>query len=329
MTGSQIYAGFDGGGTKTTCVVACSDGSVIGTGSAGPSNYHNVGLDSALGALRSSFDGALADAGMRKVNQIDVACFGLAALDSRKDMETMNRAVISMGLARDNLVVNDWRITLSGAFGSAPGIILIAGTGCVSAGQNAKSEIVRVGGWGSVIDDRGSAYDIGRDALYAAMRAYDGRGPQTRLLRMLMKRLKVDEPQDLIEKVHLQGMGIADIASLCTVIGRAALDGDAVSQSILKEKGRILGELAVVVAAKLGMLGEPFEVSLNGGVFEIGRPVLVPLLDTIRASAPMARMTSPKLPPACGAIILLLQREGLSANRRLVSMMSSSLKMRR
>lgn len=321
----QLYAGFDGGGTKTTCVIVRSDGSVVGRGLAGPSNYHNVGLDGALDALVSSFRGAMSSAGIKR-RKVEAACFGLAALDSKKDMEKMNRAVSSIGLAQDNLVVNDWRIALSGAFGSDPGIILIAGTGCVSAGQNVKSETVRVGGWGNVIDDRGSAYDIGRDALYAAMRAYDGRGPWTSLLGILMEELKLNEPQDLIERVHLDGMRVTDIASLCTLVGKAALDGDKVSREILKEKGLILSELVMTVAKRLGMLDDSFSVALNGGVFKIGRPILVPLVGALRASAPLSRVTSPRLSPACGAIVLLFQKEGSNINSRIRRLMSSSRK---
>lgn len=325
-TNLKLYAGFDGGGTKTRCVLARADGTIVGTGSAGPSNYHNVGLDNALGALRSSFELALAKAGIGKENRATAACFGLAALDSRKDMETMNQAANSMGLALENLVVNDWRITLSGAFVDEPGVILIAGTGSVAAGQNAKSETVRVGGWGSIIDDRGSAYDIGKEALYAALRAYDGRGPRTKLLSLLMKRLNANEPQDLVEKVYLRSMGVAGIASLCTVVGSAALAGDAVSRSILSEKAKDLGELAVTAAARLGMLREPFRVSMSGGVFSIGRPLLGPLKTTIRASAPRAKMVALRLPPVCGAIVFLLQREGRAVDSSTVQRLSSIVK---
>ena len=219
------------------------------------------------------------------------ACFGLAGLDSPADMAIMKRAIRSMVLGsggrRSDLVENDWRTAVAGAFIDEPGVTLIAGTGCVAAAQRDRGrKVVRVGGWGHIVDDRGSAYDIGRDALYAAMRDYDGRGPKTMLLRLIMQKLKVSEPQGIIARVYAGHMAVSEIASLSTVVSRAADGGDDVALEMLKEKGRILGELVVSAASRLEMLDTRFGVSLNGGVFKAGEPILGPLEETIRGRSP-------------------------------------------
>ena len=331
---SRFYAGFDGGGTRTTCVLCDSEGSVLGLGSGGRSNYHNTGLPRALASLRRSFEGAMEKAGVAKgVAGVD-ACFGLAGLDSPKDMAIMERGIKSMTLApgegrvrSGDLVVNDWRTAVTGAFIDEPGVTLIAGTGCVAAAQSEGGRrVVRVGGWGHIVDDRGSAYDIGREAIYAAMRDYDGRGPKTALLRLIMRRLAVAEPQGIIARVYAEHMPVSRIASLSTLVSQAAEDGDGVAIEILKQKGRILGELVVSAASRLKMLDTRFGVSLNGGVFNAGPPLLDPLTETISASAPRARIVEPKLPPACGAVVLLLRRAGVKADGRLVARMKLSLK---
>jgi glucosamine kinase len=185
---------------------------------------------------------------------------------------------------------------------------------------------VRVGGWGHIVDDRGSAYDIGRDALYAAMRDYDGRGPKTKLLPMLMHRLKVKEAQGVIAKVYPGHMPVSEIASLSTLVATAAEAGDRVSQEILEAKGKILAELVVSAASQLKMLDLRFGVSLNGGVFKAGPHVLRPMEDAIRAKAPHARVVEPKLPPACGALILLFRRAGIEVGPATLARMKSSLK---
>jgi len=300
-------------------------------GAGGRSNYHNTGVPKALAALRRSFGGALAQSGLKGGLKGTDACFGLAGLDSPEDFATMKRAIASMRLApgettrRADLVENDWRTAVAGAFIDEPGVTLIAGTGCVAAAQgDGGRRVVRVGGWGHVVDDRGSAYDIGREALYAAMRDYDGRGPKTALLNLVMQKLGVDEPKGIIARVYAEHMPVSKVASLSTLVSQAAGEGDAVALQVLKEKGRVLGELVVSAASRLKMLDTPFGVSLVGGVFRGGRPILGPMEERIHASAPRAGIVEAKLPPVCGAVVLLLRRVGVEVDGELVARMRSS-----
>jgi N-acetylglucosamine kinase-like BadF-type ATPase len=328
---ARLYAGFDGGGTRTTCVLCDSKGTVLGVGSGGRSNYHNTGLPRALASIKRSYEGALAQAGLTKDRTGIEACFGLAGLDSPTDLAIVKRGISSLVLGsggkRADLVVNDWRTAVAGAFIDEPGVTLIAGTGCVAAAQSDHGrKVARVGGWGHIVDDRGSAYDIGRDALYAVMRDYDGRGPKTGLLRLITKRLEVREPQGIIARVYAGHMAVSEIASLSALVSQAAEVGDGVAIEILSEKGRILGELVVSAASKLDMLGTRFGVSLNGGVFKAGWPILGPMEESIHTAAPRAEIVEPKLPPACGALVLLFRRGGVKVDGRLVARMKSSLK---
>jgi N-acetylglucosamine kinase-like BadF-type ATPase len=325
-----FYAGFDGGGTKTTCVLCDSKGTVLGVGPGGPSNFHNTGTGGALASLAESFRGALAMSGLRRAGMDLVACYGLAGLDSPKDFAIMRRAIASMRLASTSTVVNDWRTAVTGAFIDEPGVVLIAGTGCVAAAQSKGGRrVVRVGGWGLIVDDRGSAYDIGRESLHAAMRDYDGRGPKTALLQLIMRRLKVTKAQGIIERVYVGGMSPSEIASLAILVSEAAAAEDAVALRILAEKGRTLGELVVSAASKAGLLGAAFGVCLHGGVFRAGKPIVAPLEGTVRAAAPSARIVEAELPPACGAVLLSMRRERMKVGSDLTERMRSSLEAKR
>ncbi len=330
---ARFHAGFDGGGTRTTCVLCDTEGSVLGVGVGGRGNYHDIGVPNALASLRAAFEGALKKSGVGKGSIALEACFGLAGLDSPKDIETMTRAVRSMrlpsreGSGRADLVENDWRTAVAGAFIDKPGVTLTAGTGCVAAAQRDSGRtVVRVGGWGHIVDDRGSAYDIAREALYAAMRDYDGRGPKTVLLKLLMKQLGVSEPQGIIARVYTDKMSVSWIASLSPLVGHAAKKGDEVAIEILRKKGRVLGELVVSAASKLKMQDTRFGVSLNGGVFKSGEPLLRPMEETIREAAPLAKIVEAKLPPACGSVLLLLRRAQVPIDGNVVARMQSSLR---
>ena len=52
---ARLYAGFDGGGTRTTCVLCDSEGDVLGVGFGGRGNYHDIGVPSALASLCSDW----------------------------------------------------------------------------------------------------------------------------------------------------------------------------------------------------------------------------------------------------------------------------------
>lgn len=111
---------------------------------------------------------------------IDVAV-GAAALTRADD----NDAAALLELCRPSGVVRvsltpDSVTSFLGAIGDQYGVVVAAGTGAVTLGVSARA-VARVDGWGHVMGDAGSGYWIGREALDAAMRAYDGRGPATAL----------------------------------------------------------------------------------------------------------------------------------------------------
>ena len=60
-------------------------------------------------------------------------------------------------------------IALEAAFGSGPGVIVIAGTGSIAYGRNREGQTARAGGWGFAISDEGSGHWIGRTAVAAAI----------------------------------------------------------------------------------------------------------------------------------------------------------------
>jgi len=73
---------------------------------------------------------------------------------------------------------------------------------------------VKVGGWGPVYGDEGSAYRIGQMSLRAAAREYDGRGPATALKEALLGALGMGEFRETVSRVYVEGMEPREIAAL-------------------------------------------------------------------------------------------------------------------
>src|ERR1700730_9325801 len=170
--------GFDGGGTKTECVVLDSAGKIIGEGRGGPSNPLRCGFDAAFGSLRQAATEALKTAGLHTSSMTGV-CAGLAGAGRRN---VVRRVLVFLAQEFPAAVVHvttDCEIALEAIAGTGPGIVLISGTGSVAYGRNSKGETARAGGYGPWVGDEGSAFDIGRRAMGAVARNREAAGPAT------------------------------------------------------------------------------------------------------------------------------------------------------
>jgi N-acetylglucosamine kinase-like BadF-type ATPase len=319
------FAGIDGGATKTLCLVATKEGRILGLGRAGPSNFHNIGRGAALSNLKLALDSACDDALVR-MDEIAVACFGLAGLDSPADERILKKAITKREeFARSNMVVHDSQMAVVAALAGRPGVIVNAGTGSVAGGINSAGESVRVGGWGNIIGDEGSGYAIGQGALRACMRAFDGRGPQTSLLGPVLTRLGVDSAQDIVESVYVKKMTVAEMAGVSSLVTEAARKGDRVARSILEEAGHELAEMATTVARRLSLERAAYDVATVGSVFS-SPPVINAFTEELRERSPMGRIVSPAFPQVFGSVMLAMRKGGVETTTEVVANLASSMR---
>lgn len=307
MTGRKNYVlGVDGGGTKTTCVLLDKGKKELGRGSGGPSNHQNVGVERTKESIQQAIQGALAMANL-PLDTVGAICLGMAGADRPQDEAVICDIVRQIHRFPHILVYNDAVAALVGGIGKLEGIVIIAGTGSIAYGVNARGEERRAGGWGYLLGDEGSGYAIGLAALRAAVRAYDGRGASTCLGERLLAHMGLPRVEDLFSLLYLKGFGVDDIANLAPIVTDAAREGDAVAVGILSEAGQELGLAANAVVRGLGMEDEDFEVVLVGGVFKSGPVLLEALRRSILAFAPKAEIIFPRHGPATGAALLALR----------------------
>jgi len=210
--------GIDGGGTKTVGMAADMQGNVLGRGVSGASNYQTVGLDQAVAAINEASEQAarVADGKCKAV------CLGLAGVAREKDRSLLLPAIEKLDLAEKIILEHDAAIALAGALACEPGVVVLAGTGAMAFGINYSGAKRRANGWGSVLGDEGSAYYIGRCALTAACKAYDGRGPKTTLIKRLMEHLDLDDFTDIVREIYGKQTSPKDIASLAPLVSQVA-----------------------------------------------------------------------------------------------------------
>ena len=305
----MVYVlGIDGGGTKTIALAADFRGNVLGRGLSGASNYHVAGLDQAIAALKEASESAMAAAG---IDSFEVACFGLAGVGRESDRDLMLPAIGELGLADEIILKHDAAIALAGATACQPGVVVLAGTGAMAFGMSNKGETRRAGGWGNVLADEGSAYYMGRRALAAACRAYDGRGHGTALVSKLTEHFGLDHFTDIVRKIYREEASPQKIASLAPLVSQLAEAGDRVAAEILKDAAEELALAACAVIKGLKMEDEEFQVAASGSVFKAGELLLTPFAESVKSTAPHAEVIPPRFEPAMGAVFLALQAAGV------------------
>jgi N-acetylglucosamine kinase len=292
------FLGFDGGGTKTHCVVLNSTGDLIGEGSGGAANPLRCGYDRAFASLREAAVRALAAAKIRPAG-ITAVCAGLAGAGRRSVVRRM-LVFLSQEFPLSLIhVTPDYEVALEAAVGSTPGVVLIAGTGSVAFGRNAAGETARAGGYGPWIGDEGSAFEIGRRAVSAVARSRDAGAPVTVLAEMISAALECPDWDELTLRIMKNPDDV--FPKLFPVVAEAANADDSAAKEILFASGIGLGHLAMIVIRRLGMKDEAFPLVKGGGVFGHS-PVLDSLLDSVIASGALrVKILRLEISPAVGA----------------------------
>ncbi len=311
MAVQGYVVGVDGGASKTVALVGTVNGRILGRGESGSSNYHNIGAHAAARSIKKAVLEAKKHARLTG-RRLEIAIVALAAINSPTDRAEALRFVRNTNIARAIFVVHDSVAALYAATHGRPGIIVISGTGCVAAGVNKAGKYARVGGWGYLVDDEGSAYDVGRRALNRAFKAVDGRAPPTKLVPVLMRKFRVKMLEDAQERIYRNGLSVEEIARLAPLVSRTAAR-DRACREILNDAGVKLAELACSVGRQLKITKDPIPIVVVGGNFRSGRYLLRPFRARIRSECRRARILKLKIEPAQGAFALAmfeLRRQG-------------------
>jgi N-acetylglucosamine kinase-like BadF-type ATPase len=299
LRAQQMVVGVDGGGSTTRAVLMGENYQVLGEGTAGPSNPLRVGVSASAAAVREAIDRACATGQVRR-RDIVAARIGLAGARRPELRARMKDALRNLELGEVE-VVSDADIALFGATDGAPGLVVIAGTGSVCCGINARGKQMCAGGWGPVAGDEGGGAWIARRALSAITHAVDGRGPETALTKAACEYFHVTTPDDLSTAIYAPTMSNERIAGFGKEVIKAAKEKDPVARAIIAEGGRELGIAAAAVIRNLKLERERFQVAYVGGVFLAGELVLDTLRKQIRLVAPNAYLAPPRYAPAVAA----------------------------
>ena len=297
MNRPDFVCGVDGGGTKTTAICCSPDGKEIARRVFGPFNLNSIGtqaFESILNELISFLD---------ETGNCKALCIGAAGITNNRVSECAE-AVLSKTRIPYKLL-GDFEIAHTGALDGNEGIILIAGTGSVCYGKNKDGKTAMAGGWGHLIGDAGSGYGIGRDALAAVSRLYDGYGKASVLKDLLARELNLDTAEKIVSYVYSNDKSA--VAALSPLVEKACTSGDPVAMEIVRTNAEALVQLVKTVSSRLGLTS--CKVALLGGLLEHETPLKAEFVDLLHSSTNL-HCVSPLHSAAEGAALEALRLLG-------------------
>lgn len=305
----NLYLGVDGGGTKTHIAIIGNDRQLVCEGFAGASNPLRVGVETAVSNIISAINAAL-DSVEKTRGDIVSATLGLAGV-RRADLRQIihERITERLGIKKVE-VLTDAEIALYGIGAKRAGLVIIAGTGSVCIGQNAKGEKFSAGGWGPLAGDEGGGAGIALNALHKIAKASDGRGRPTVLSDAAVDYFRAGRLENLSVAIYAPQVDNARIAGFARFVGEAAEKGDKVAVEILREAGFELGTAAYAVIKKLKLQRTKVPIGLVGSVFRSGNLVTDSLLQTVHKIAPQAYLLDQLIIPAQSAAQMAYEQNG-------------------
>lgn len=257
----RYVLGFDGGGTKTDCVLMDETGVILARTRSGPSNPSRISLDSAMASLLEAAEKALAAAKV-PADEIRGVVGGIAGAGAAGILSVMMQRMKKRFPGSTVSFVTDLSMTLA-ATNEIPSVAVIAGTGSAVFGRSSPEITARDGGFGPVLGDPGSAYDIGRKAVSLALTRYLARrffplGNEVLALfncNWVQLQDAIRESPDTI------------LPRVFPLVANAANGGDPDAQELLRNSAKELAGLLGNVVGQLGLREQSFFLAKTGGVF--------------------------------------------------------------
>lgn len=309
----MYFLGIDGGGTKTQFALCDELGHVLHSLRMQSFSLAQAGEEGVLTLLRGAVSRLLGEAGLSPLDagQIDAVCWGVPGWgESGALEESMTRvARACFGGSMPMLLCNDAQVAWAGSFAMRPGINVVAGTGAIAFGMDARGNHARCGGWGFALSDEGSGLWLGRKLIELFCKQADGRIPERGPLYAAVRaHFGMEDDFEIVEQVEQAYYPYRDkMASLQMVLLEAARAGDRSAVGCYREAGREIALNALGVRSRLVFEGG-VNVSYSGGIFQVGPLIFDSFSQTLSQAG--CALVQPIAPPWIGALMLALSLTG-------------------
>ncbi len=319
----RFFLGIECGGTKSIACLADQAGDEVQRVAGGPANLKLLSDVQLVRHFRLMGDELLLPAGIAigmagartksdfdRIRRAAAKAWPGVPCHATNDLETALAAAEIPTRTADPLVphptVKVRRITAPSPIGEPQSaisrVLVLSGTGSCCFGKTAEGRTTKVGGWGHILGDKGSGFEIGLRALKAVVYYFDRDGEWSGLGQRILRALQLNEPNDLID--WAQNASKPDIAALAVEVFGAASQRDRIAADILAGAAETLANDAVACARLLDRPGTPVLFVLAGSVLLKQPRFARQVGEQLRSLWPGALVTRLKRPSVWGAVEL-------------------------
>jgi N-acetylglucosamine kinase-like BadF-type ATPase len=323
--------GVDGGNSKTIAVVADRDGSIVGAARGGCTDIYGsfdgfpveIAESAALATLKDVMDAALGTANL-SAGDVEAGGFSLAGADWPEDYRFLHAALLQFGYGGANVVVNDALGPLRAGSPDGTGISVVCGTGNAIGARAPDGRFWHGSHW---LESLGGGPALSRSALRAMYRADLGIDPPTALTSRILTLFELEEVESVLHMFSARlGTSRREISRIAPIVLDEAANGDRTALRIVHEHAEKLGEYALAVGRKVGLVTGPQVLVLAGGVFRHSSPLFGEAISRrVREGLPEVRTIVSRVEPVAGAALLGLEAAGVRITDEIIGRVCATL----
>jgi len=296
-----------------TALAAARAGSLNFLGSSLPTARRN--LEKLIGSLQRRLPPKT------QLRRIVVGCAALFSDATKEEKEKLCRGILPLERTH---VVSDSQPACFGATLGQPGVVIIAGTGSIVLARNGSGRLTRVGGWGPLLGDAGSAYWIAVESVKAAIAAEEGLGPRTLISPVIRRWFAARTLTAIAPVIYAPGFAKQELAALSSHLARKVGNRDAVFRRVCRRAGLELAAQALTLLKRARTGTRPMPVCLLGGVLRNNALVRNSLVAALKEHGAV-RFIEPRLSPAPGAAAMALVESGVDLTTDVVANLAKIL----
>ena len=222
----KYFLGIDGGGSHSRLIAIDKHKNILTKSFSGSTNLSSEEYTTVFENIKN-----LCEKIQLPPQDCLYICMGSAGISNGDKIQIIKDIFKKIGYTCPLNIINDAELVL---FATKANIIIISGTGSIGYAIDEKNNIFRVGGWGHIIDDGGSGYRIGMDAIQYVLMDLDGRGEKTILTDLVLQFLNCKNPIDVCNIIY-NNFNKAKIAEIAQIVQNAAIKKDKIA-NIIEQK---------------------------------------------------------------------------------------------
>ncbi|GMQ60911.1 N-acetylglucosamine kinase [Vallitalea maricola] len=296
----QYIIGVDAGGTKTSCEAYSLGGKLL---SSATSSFGSVVVDKkeALRNIKTGIDECMSSLTASECKGIVV---GAAGAETGNALEEIKSYLIKYYDTKV-IVTNDAKLAMYGYLEGKDGILLISGTGSIGYGKKGNT-IERCGGWGHLIDDKGSGYYIAMEAIRRIVKERDERREFSNLSKKILKHININEIKYLIDFVYNSPKG--QIASIVPVILDEAENNDKTAIDILVRAGQHLFDIIKTLCNSMNFNND--YITFSGSIMKIPL-VKNTIIHRMKNELPNLKLLEKQCSPTIGGYYIFIEESSI------------------